>query len=81
MNAKLQYAVVEVQSLSVDVSSSSGNTKKRIGNVLKECEKPFLIVATDLVTTLEAKWGMKLILKKTLLGSELEHCRLVGICF
>lgn len=77
VNAKLHYAVIEVQSVSVDVSSSSGNMKKQLGNVLKEHEKPFLIIALDLVPTLAAKWGMKLVVKKTLLGSDLEHCRLV----
>lgn len=77
VNAKLQYAVVEVQSASVDVSSSSGSTKKQLGNVLNEHEKPFLIIALDLVPTLEAKWRMKLVVKKTLLGSDLEYFRLV----
>lgn len=77
VNAKLQYAVVEVQSASVDVSSSSDSTKKQLGNVLNEHEKPFLIIALDLVPTLEAKWHMKLVVKKTLLGSDLEYFRLV----
>lgn len=77
VNAKLQYAVVEVQSASVGVSSSSGNTKKQLGNVLNEEDKPFLIMALDLVPTLEAKLGMKLVVKKTLLGSDLEYFRYV----
>lgn len=75
MNAKLQYAIVEVQSLSEDVSLSAGNKKRRLGNILKESKKPFLIVASDLVPTLGAKWGVKLIIKKILSGSDLENCR------
>lgn len=75
MSAKLQYAIVEVQSLSGDVSLSAGNKKQRLGNILKESKKPFLIVASDLVLTLEAKWGVKLIVKKLLSGSDLENCR------
>ncbi|CAK7333191.1 unnamed protein product [Dovyalis caffra] len=77
VNAKLQYAVIEVQSFSGDVSTSSGNKKQRLGHVLKEEKKPFLIVASDLVSTLEAKWGTKLVVKKTLLGSDLENCRYI----
>lgn len=79
MNAKLQYSVVEVQSLSEDDSSSPGSKKRRLGNVLKEQKKLFLIVASDLVPTLEAKWSVKLIVNKMLLGSDLENCRLSQI--
>lgn len=75
VNAKLQYAVIAVQSFPGDASTSSGNKKQRLGHVLKEQKKPFLIVASDLVPTLEAKWGVKLVVKKTLLGSDLENCR------
>lgn len=74
VNAKLQYAVVEMQFLE-DVFTSSGNKKRRIGSVLREQKKPFLIVASDLVPTLEVKWGVKLVIKKTLSGSDLENCR------
>ncbi|XP_059632729.1 isoleucine--tRNA ligase, chloroplastic/mitochondrial [Cornus florida] len=77
VNAKLQYAVVEVHSLLEDISTSSGHGKKKFGIVLKEQNKPFLIVASDLVSTLEAKWGLKLVVKKTLLGSDLENCRYI----
>ena len=76
VNAKLQYAVVEAKSFLEDVPLSAGNKKRRLGNVLKEPKKPFFIVAYDLVPTLETKWGTKLIIKKTLLGSDLENCRL-----
>lgn len=75
VNSKLQYAVVEVQSPNVDVSTSSGDGKRMLGKVLREHERPFVIVASDLVSTLEAKWGVKLLVKKTLLGSDLEYCR------
>ena len=75
MNAKLIYAIVEVQSVSEDVSLSAVNSKKTPANFLKEEKKPFLIVASDLVPTLEAKWGLKLVVKKTVTGSDLENCR------
>lgn len=76
MNAKLQYAVVEAKSFLEDVPVSAGNKKRRLGNVLKQSSKPFFIVAYDLVPTLEAKWGTKLIIKRTLWGSDLENCKL-----
>ncbi|CAH1427549.1 unnamed protein product [Lactuca virosa] len=77
VNSKLQYAIVEVQSPSPspDVTSSSEDGKKRIGSVLKGSEIPFFIVALDLVSTLESKWNVKLAVKKTVLGSDLENCR------
>lgn len=74
MNAKLRYAIVEVQTQPETLSAE--NKKQRFGNVLKEEKKPFLIVASDLVQTLEAKWGLKLVVRKTLLGSDLENFRL-----
>ncbi|OMO82700.1 Aminoacyl-tRNA synthetase, class Ia [Corchorus capsularis] len=77
VNARLEYAVVEAKLLSEDVPTSAGNEKRRLGNVLKEQKKPFLIVALDLVPTLETKWGIKLNIKKTLFGSDLENCRYV----
>lgn len=76
MNPKLQYAVVEVHELLGDVSTTPGDGKKRLGNVLKEQKKPFLIIASDLLSTLEEKWGAKLVVKKTLLGSDLENYKL-----
>ncbi|XP_010547028.1 PREDICTED: isoleucine--tRNA ligase, chloroplastic/mitochondrial [Tarenaya hassleriana] len=75
VNAKLQYSVVEVQSYTEDDSALKGSKKKRLGNVLKNQQTLFLIVATDLVPALEAKWGVKLIINKTFLGSDLENCR------
>ncbi|KAJ7955098.1 Isoleucine-tRNA ligase [Quillaja saponaria] len=78
VNAKLQYALVEVvESLSEGFCLSGGSKKKRLGNVLKDEKKPFLIVALDLVSSLEAKWGVKLVIKKVLLGSDLENCRYI----
>ncbi|XP_075113291.1 isoleucine--tRNA ligase, chloroplastic/mitochondrial isoform X1 [Nicotiana tabacum] len=75
VNGKLQYAVVEVCSASTDDSTSPGDGKKRLGNFLKGDKSLYLIVALDLVSALEAKWGLKLALKKTVLGSDLENCR------
>lgn len=75
VNSKLQYAVVEVDSSSVDTSATSKDKEKRFGNLLKEGDKLYLIVALDLVPTLEAKWGRKLVVKATLTGAELENCR------
>ncbi|KAG6582211.1 Isoleucine--tRNA ligase, chloroplastic/mitochondrial, partial [Cucurbita argyrosperma subsp. sororia] len=77
VNAKLHYAIVELLAPSEDVSFLSGNKKKRPGNILNEENRPFLVVASDLVPTLEAKWGVKLVVKKKLLGSELENCRYI----
>ncbi|KAF7837821.1 isoleucine--tRNA ligase, chloroplastic/mitochondrial [Senna tora] len=74
VNPKLEYAVVEVESLPEQVSLG-GAKKKRLGNVLNEEKKPYLIVASELVPKLEAKWGVKLVVKKRLLGSDLENCR------
>ncbi|WZY79182.1 hypothetical protein YC2023_025566 [Brassica napus] len=72
---ELQYSVVEVQSSSEDESASTSNKKKMMGKVLKNQQKLFVIVATDLVPALEAKWGVKLIITKTFLGSDLEGFR------
>ncbi|KAG5555044.1 hypothetical protein RHGRI_012551 [Rhododendron griersonianum] len=77
VNPKLQYAVVEVRELLGDVSITPGDGKKRLGNVLKEQKKPFLIIASDLLSTLEEKWGAKLVVKKTLLGSDLENYKYI----
>lgn len=59
-----------------DISTTSAGGKKMVGNFLKEQENSFLIVAEDLVPTLEAKWGVELVVKKLLLGSDLENFRL-----
>ena len=77
VNAKLQYSVIEVHSPLEDVSMPKQSEKGRLGNVLKEQKNLFLVVASDLVPTLEAKWGLKLVIKKTVLGSDLENCRLL----
>lgn len=77
VNAKLQYAIVELQTLSEDSSLSAGNKKRQLGNFLKEEKKPYLIVALDLVPTLEAKWSVKLIIRKTLSGSDIENSRYI----
>ncbi|XP_011090964.1 isoleucine--tRNA ligase, chloroplastic/mitochondrial [Sesamum indicum] len=77
VNSKLQYAVVEVDSSSIDLTAPSVNKEKRVGNALKDHNKLYLVVALDLVPTLEAKWGVKLIVKTALTGAELENCRYV----
>ncbi|KZV25792.1 putative isoleucine--tRNA ligase, mitochondrial [Dorcoceras hygrometricum] len=77
VNSKLQYAIVEVNSPSGDISTSSADKEKKVGNFLKNRDKQFLVVALDLVPTLEAKWGVKLNVNATITGSELENCRYV----
>lgn len=77
VNPKLEYDVVEVESLNEHVSSSGDTKKKRLGIVLKDEKKLFLIVASELVPTLEVKWGVKLVFKRRLLGSDLENYRYI----
>ncbi|GER52191.1 isoleucine--tRNA ligase [Striga asiatica] len=77
VNAKLQYAVVEIDASDVGTTSSSASKEKRIGNILKEHKKLYLVVALDLVPTVEEKWGVKLTVKTTLTGAQLENCRYV----
>ena len=60
VNPKLEYAIVEVEPLNEPVLSSGETRKKRLGNVLKDEKKPFLV-------------------KKRLLGSDLEHYRLLAV--
>ena len=77
MNPELAYAVAEVQSVLLSESTSGGKQKK-VGSVLSSKKgKLFVIVASDLVTTLESKWGVKLVVQKSFPGSALEHCRSV----
>ncbi|XP_051125884.1 isoleucine--tRNA ligase, chloroplastic/mitochondrial isoform X2 [Andrographis paniculata] len=77
VNPKLQYAVVEVNSSPEEITALSSNKEKRLGHVFKENKSMYLVVASDLVPALEAKWGMKLMVKATLTGAELENCRYV----
>lgn len=75
MNAQLTYAIVEVQS--VEKESTSKESRLKVGNVLKDGDrKLFLVVASELVPTLQSKWGVKLVVKKTFPGSALENSRL-----
>ena len=75
MNPDLSYAVVELQSL-LESESTSGGKQRKLGSILNSGnEKPFIIVASDLVSVLESKWGMKLAIRKSFPGSVLEHCR------
>ncbi|KAK6930167.1 Methionyl/Valyl/Leucyl/Isoleucyl-tRNA synthetase, anticodon-binding [Dillenia turbinata] len=75
VNAKHQYAVVVVGPPLDSGPVSTREGKHRLGNALKEQKNLFLIVASDLVAALEAKWRMKLSVRKTFLGSDLENCR------
>ncbi|AQK75403.1 Isoleucine--tRNA ligase chloroplastic/mitochondrial [Zea mays] len=75
VNPKLIYAVAEVQSV-FESESTSGGKQRKVGNILSsEKGKLFVIVASDLITTLESKWGVKLVVHKSFPGSALEHCR------
>jgi isoleucyl-tRNA synthetase len=75
VNPDLSYAVVELQSVLESESTSEGKQRK-LGSILSSGnEKPFIIVAADLVSVLESKWGMKLTIRKSFPGSVLEHCR------
>jgi len=77
VNPELTYAVAEVQSV-FESESTSGGKQRKVGNILSsEKGKLFVIVASDLVTNLESKWGVKLVVNKSFPGSALEHCRFV----
>lgn len=77
MNPELAYAVAEVHSVPISESTSGGKQRK-VGSILSaEKGKLFVIVASDLVTTLESKWGVKLVVHKSFPGSALEHSRFV----
>ncbi|TKW41867.1 hypothetical protein SEVIR_1G346000v4 [Setaria viridis] len=77
VNPELAYAVAEVHSVPISESTSGGKQRK-VGSILSaEKVKLFVIVASDLVTTLESKWGVKLVVHKSFPGSALEHCRYV----
>ncbi|KAJ1395364.1 Valyl/Leucyl/Isoleucyl-tRNA synthetase, editing domain [Sesbania bispinosa] len=77
VNPKLEYAVVEVKSLHEHGPSTGGAKKKGHGLVMKDEKKPFLIVASELVSKLEEKWGVKLVIKTRQLGSDLENYRYI----
>lgn len=80
VNDKLTYAVVEVHPNAAtgdeaSESAKSGKGKKRIGSALADPKVRYLVVAADLVKTLESKWGVKLEIKGTFPGSALELSR------
>lgn len=77
VNGKLQYAIVEVHSPLGDTAVPKEDKRRRLGQVMKGEKRPFLVVASDLVPALEVKWGVKLSVKKVLLGSDLENCRYI----
>jgi len=78
VNGKLQYAIVEVHSPLGDTAVPKEDKRCRLAKVMKGEKRPFLVVASDLVPALEVKWGVKLSVKKVLLGSDLENCRLLN---
>ncbi|KAG0613475.1 hypothetical protein M758_6G105600 [Ceratodon purpureus] len=79
VNDKLTYAVVEIQSsISSEEesdASKTGKSKARNGSALQSLVVKHVIVAADLVPSLQAKWGVSLEVKGTFLGSALEHSR------
>ncbi|XP_073004103.1 isoleucine--tRNA ligase, chloroplastic/mitochondrial isoform X1 [Typha latifolia] len=78
VNSRLTYVVAEVHSVLESASTSCGGKQIKLGSIFKSGkEKPFLILASELVSTLESKWGMKLVVRKTFPGSALENCRYV----
>lgn len=78
VNPKLLYAVAEFHSIPKDTAVLSKEKQANLGSALKVGQtKPFVIVASELVSTLETKWGVKLVVKKTFLGSALENCRYI----
>lgn len=78
VNPDLLYVVAEVKSALQGASTSSGGKQVNLGRILLSGErKPFLIVALDLVSTLESKWGVNLVIRKTFPGLDLEHCRYI----
>nr|BAK03064.1 predicted protein [Hordeum vulgare subsp. vulgare] len=75
VNPELSYAVVELQPV-LESESTSGGKQRKLGSIFSSGnEKPFIIVASDLVSVLESKWGVKLVIRKSFPGSVLEHCR------
>lgn len=76
VNPELLYVVAEVQSVLEDVSKSHEGKQINLGRILTNGErKLFIIVASELIPTLESKWGVKLLITKTFPGSALENCR------
>ncbi|KAH7430813.1 hypothetical protein KP509_08G016200 [Ceratopteris richardii] len=80
VNDKLVYAVVQVHEppetgLVEDRSGKGGKNNIKFGSGLHNPDIQYLVVALDLVEALQSKWHVKLEVKGTLLGSELEHSR------
>lgn len=75
MNPELEYAVAEVQ-YQEETSNAPGSGHIKLGSILATRGKQLLvIIAMDLVASLESKWGTKLSVKKKISGSLLENCR------
>ena len=70
--------MIEVNSVPQETPTLSQNKELKMGNALKNMQgKVFLVVATELVPTLESKWGVQLAVRKTFPGSVLENCRYI----
>lgn len=80
VNDQLTYAVVEIQpsnpSEELD-ASKTGKGKAKSGSALQSPLVKNVIVAADLVSALQAKWGVSLEVKGTFPGSALEHSRFI----
>ncbi|XP_038985410.1 isoleucine--tRNA ligase, chloroplastic/mitochondrial isoform X2 [Phoenix dactylifera] len=75
VNPKLLYVVAEVHSILKDTALSK-EKQANLSRALKAGQtKAFVVVASELVSTLESKWGVKLMVKKTFHGSALENFR------
>ncbi|CAM6007741.1 unnamed protein product [Sphagnum balticum] len=76
VNERLTYAVVELPSTTaLEEGAKTGKANKRVGSALQAPVVKYVIVAADLVPTLQAKWGTFLDVKGTFPGSALELCR------
>lgn len=80
VNEKLAYAVVELRGGQSEASDARPEAKfgkgpRNAGRALDGEEAKYLIVAQDLVPTLEAKWGVQLPVRAVFPGAALEQSR------
>lgn len=78
VNDQLTYAVVEIQPLAIseeDLQTPKVSKGKKVGAALENPQVKYVVVAADLVSTLQGKWGVTLAVKGTFPGSALEFCR------
>lgn len=81
VNEQLRYAVVEVHPYvheAEEIVSTNGRDQSNLVSALKNGQRnQFLVVAEDLISTLQSKWRVNLQVKGTFLGSALEYCRYI----